>query len=63
MVPRQPGAGQQDLMHTVQGGGHSGKHFCCVRRLALVLVVAAGLDALGLDMFAVKHQDMGFLVV
>jgi len=32
-------------------------------RLALVLVVAAGLDALGLNMFAVKHQDMGFLVV
>ena len=50
-------------MYTVQGGGYSGKHFCCVGRLALVLVVAAGLDALGLDMFAVKHQDMGFLVV
>jgi hypothetical protein len=63
MIPRQPGAGQQDLMHTVQCGGHSGKHFSCIGRLALVLVVAARLDALGLNVFAVKHQYMGFLVV
>jgi aspartate aminotransferase-like enzyme len=31
--------------------------------LARVLVVAAGLDALGLDVFAVKHQNVGFVVV
>ena len=39
--PRQPRAGQQDFVHTLQGGGHSRKHLAGVGRFALVLVMAA----------------------
>jgi len=43
--------------------GHLGIKGGGVVSLALVLVVAAGLDALCLNMFTVEHEHMGFLVI
>jgi hypothetical protein len=47
-------------MATAQGLSNVGKESRVVVGLAAVLVVAARLDPLGLDMLAVKHDHMGF---
>ena len=57
---RQAGAGQQHFMRTCKRAGNLGKEGAVVIGLALVLVVAARLDPLGLHMLAVKHHHMGF---
>jgi hypothetical protein len=43
--------------------GHLGIKGCSVTCYAWVFVVAARLDALGLHVFTVEHDDMGLLVV
>ena len=50
-------------MHTGQGDRNIGKQRLAIVRLALVLVVAAGVDALGTHVLTVKHHDVGFLVI
>ena len=54
---------QQHFMRVRQGLGDVGKEQAEVFCLALVLVVAAGFDALCLGVFAVEHHHMGFGVV
>ena len=63
LIANQARAGQQHLAGVGQGLRHFGKKRREVLGLALVLVVAAGLDALGLGVFAVEHHHMGFGLV
>ena len=62
-VRRQAGTGQQHFVGAGERGGDVSKEDGVVGGLALVLVMAARLDALGLHMFAVEHHDMGFAMV
>lgn len=54
---------EQDFAAASQCGGDVSKEGAVVARFALVFVVAAGLDALCLDMLLVEHHHMGFGVV
>lgn len=60
---RQAGAGQQYFMAAEQSVADVGEEHRIVFSLALVLVVAAGFDALGLHMLTVKHDYVGFRMI
>ena len=62
-VARQAWARQQHFACAHQRFDHLGVKGSRVTGLALVFVVAASLDALGLNVLMVKHDHMGFLMV
>ncbi len=63
LVAYQARASQQNFTRVGQGLGDVSKESGEVVGFPLVLVVAAGLDALGLGMLAVEHHHVGFGLV
>jgi hypothetical protein len=63
LVSRQARPCDENFMNTCQCSCYLAKSTGCVVGFALVLMVAARLNALGLHMVMVKQHDVGFLVI